>query len=148
MHNPYTPAHISSMEYANIEKCGLYQDDCQEWSRKPRLNKNWSNFKAHFATAFMETQRSSSTSKTKGYAANVQSAQSNAAMNNRDVAGPHHGDGKSRNSNTSQQKIGRTVDENNSGSINPCHYPHRKASNGAIIERPSKNIRTLFGPSP
>ena len=27
--NPYTPAQIVSMAYANIEKCGLYQDDCR-----------------------------------------------------------------------------------------------------------------------
>ena len=46
--NPYTPAQIVSMTYANIEKCGLYQDDCREWSRKPRLKKNWRKFKAYF----------------------------------------------------------------------------------------------------
>ena len=33
--NPYSPAQIISMAYANIEKCGLYQDDCRDWSRKP-----------------------------------------------------------------------------------------------------------------
>ena len=27
--NPYSPAQIVSMAYANIEKCGLYQDDCR-----------------------------------------------------------------------------------------------------------------------
>ena len=37
--NPYAPPHIASMAFANIEKFGLYQDDCQEWSRKPRLSK-------------------------------------------------------------------------------------------------------------
>ena len=68
------------MAYANIEKCGLYQDDCREWSRKPRLDKTWSNFKAHFAPAFKETQRSSRTLKTKLYAANVHDAQANAAI--------------------------------------------------------------------
>ena len=47
--NPYSPAQIVSMAYANIEKCGLYQDDFREWSRKPRLDKTWSNFKDHFA---------------------------------------------------------------------------------------------------
>ena len=78
--NPYSPAQIVSMAYANIEKCGLYQDDCQEWSRKPRLDKTWSNFKAHFAPAFKETQRSSRTLKTKLYAANVHDAQANAAI--------------------------------------------------------------------
>ena len=66
--NPYTPAQIVSMAYANIEKCGLYQDDCREWSRKPRLEKTWSNCKAHLARSFKETQRSSRTSNTKGYA--------------------------------------------------------------------------------
>ena len=30
--NPYTLAQIVSMVYANIEKCGLYQDDYWEWS--------------------------------------------------------------------------------------------------------------------
>ena len=46
--NIYTPAQIVSMAYANIEKCELYQDDCREWYRKPRIEKTWSNFKAHF----------------------------------------------------------------------------------------------------
>ena len=53
--NPYSPDQIISMAYANIEKCGLNQDDCREWSRKPRLEKTWSNFKAHFARSFKET---------------------------------------------------------------------------------------------
>ena len=50
--NLYATAQIVSMVYTNIEKYGLYQDDCQEWSRKPRLKKTWSKFKAHFARAF------------------------------------------------------------------------------------------------
>ena len=58
----------------------LLQDYCRELSRKPRLNKTWSNFKAHFAPAFKETQRSSRTLKTKLYAANVHDAQANAAI--------------------------------------------------------------------
>ena len=77
---PYTRAHIFSMAYTNIEKFGLYQDDCREWSRKSRLKKTWSNFKTHFTRAFMENQRSSRTSTTKGYEANVQVAQANAAL--------------------------------------------------------------------
>ena len=80
MKNPYTPAHIVSMAHGNIKKCGLYQDYCREWSQKPSLKKTWRNFKAHFARAFKETWRSSRTSKTKGYAANVKSAQANAAL--------------------------------------------------------------------
>ena len=62
------------------QKCGLYQDDCREWSRKTRSDKTWSNFKAHFARAFKETQKSSITSKTKGYAAHIHAAQDNAAL--------------------------------------------------------------------
>ena len=68
------------MTYTNIEKCGLYQDDCWEWSRKPRLNKKWSNFKAHFDWAFKETQRPSRTSNTKVYAENLHATQANAAL--------------------------------------------------------------------
>ena len=78
--NPYKPAQIVSMAYANIEKCELYHDYYWGWSCKPRLEKTWSNFKDHFARLFKETRRSSRTSKTKGYAANVQSAQANAAL--------------------------------------------------------------------
>ena len=78
--NPYTPTQIVSMAYANIEKCGLYQDDCRECSQKKRLKKTWRNFKAHFARAFKEKRRSSRTSKTKGYAENVQSVKANAAL--------------------------------------------------------------------
>ena len=37
--NPYSPDKIVSMAYKNIEKCGLYQDDSREWSRKPKLKK-------------------------------------------------------------------------------------------------------------
>ena len=33
--NPYYPAQIVSMTYANIDKCGIYQDDYRDWSRKP-----------------------------------------------------------------------------------------------------------------
>ena len=29
--NPYSPAQIVSMAYTNIDKCGLYQDDFQDW---------------------------------------------------------------------------------------------------------------------
>ena len=47
--NTYSPAHIFSIAYANIEKCGLYQDDCREWSCKTRSNKIWINLKAHFS---------------------------------------------------------------------------------------------------
>ena len=68
------------MAYANIEKCGLYQDDFWEWSRERRLKKTWNNFEAHFKRAFKEIQRSYRTSKTKGYAANVKSARTNAAL--------------------------------------------------------------------
>ena len=68
------------MAYANIEKCGLYQDNCREWSRKTRSDKTWSNFKAHFAWAFKETQISSRIMNPKGYTAHVHSAQANAAL--------------------------------------------------------------------
>ena len=37
--NPYSPAQIISMAYANIDKSGLYQDDCHDWSHKPRSEK-------------------------------------------------------------------------------------------------------------
>ena len=37
--NPYSLAQIVSMAYADIDKCGLYQDDCRDWSRKPRSKK-------------------------------------------------------------------------------------------------------------
>ena len=50
--NPYSPAQIFSMAYANIDKCGLYQDDCRDWSRKPKIEKTWVKFKTHFARAF------------------------------------------------------------------------------------------------
>ena len=68
------------MAYANIDKCGLYQDDCRDWSRKTRSDKTWDKFKAHFDRAFKETQRSSRTSKTKGYVAHVHAAQANAEL--------------------------------------------------------------------
>ena len=51
VNDPYTPAQIVSMVFANIEKCGLYQDNFWEWSRKPMIDKIWSNFKAHFVRA-------------------------------------------------------------------------------------------------
>ena len=78
--NPYKPAQIVSMEYVNTKKCSLYQDDFWEWSHERRLKKTWSNFEAHFARVFKEIRRSSRTSKTKGYAANVKSSRINAAL--------------------------------------------------------------------
>ena len=78
--NPYSLDQIVSMAYANIDICGLYQDNCREWSRKIQSDKTWGNFKSHFAWAFKETQRSSRTSKTEGYAAHVHAAQANAKL--------------------------------------------------------------------
>ena len=78
--DPYSLAQIFPMAYATIEKCGLYQDDCREWSCKTQNDKTWSNFKAHFARYFKENQISSRTSKTKGYAAHVHAAQANAEI--------------------------------------------------------------------
>ena len=68
------------MAYANIKKCGLYQDGFWKWSHETRLKKTWSNLKAHFARAFKGTQRSSRPSKTQGYASNVQSKRANVAL--------------------------------------------------------------------
>ena len=78
--NPHTPAQIVSTAYARIEKCGLYQDDCQEWYQKPSLEKTWSNFKAPFTRPCKETRISSRKSNTKGYASNVQAAQTNVEV--------------------------------------------------------------------
>ena len=80
MQNPYSPAHIVSMAYANIDKCGLYQYDCHDWSHKPRSEKTWVKFKTHFSRAFKETRRSSKTSRTEGYVAHVHAAQANAEL--------------------------------------------------------------------
>ena len=55
--NLYSPDQLFSMAYANIDKCGLYQDNCRDWSRKTRSDKTWGNFKAPFALAFKETRR-------------------------------------------------------------------------------------------
>ena len=68
------------MAYANIDKSGLYQDDCRKWLRKTRSDKTWGNFKAHFARAFKGPRRSSRNSKTEGYAAHVHAAQANAEL--------------------------------------------------------------------
>ena len=92
--NPYTPAQIFSMAYANIKKCGLYQDNCWNISWKPRLDKTWSNFKYHLVWAFKETWISLRTSNTEGYAVNVQKAQANS--------GPHPSAGEYRNGDTSR----------------------------------------------
>ena len=35
--NPYKPAYIVSMSYANIVTYGIYQDDCREWYQKKGL---------------------------------------------------------------------------------------------------------------
>ena len=53
--NPYSPAQIVSMAYADIDKCGLYQDNFRDWLRKTRSENTWGNFKAHFTRAFKET---------------------------------------------------------------------------------------------
>ena len=76
--NPYFPAQIVSMAYSNIDKCGLYQHDCRDWSRKPRSENTWVKFKARFVCAFKETRKSSKTSRTEGYVAHEHAAQANA----------------------------------------------------------------------
>ena len=68
------------MAYANIDKCGLYQDNCRNWSRKTKSDKTWGNFKAHFARASKETRRSSRTSRTEGYVAHVHVSQANVEL--------------------------------------------------------------------
>ena len=68
------------MAYANIDKCGLYQDGFRDWSRKPRSENTWVKFKTHFARAFKKTRRSSKTSRTEGYVAHVHAAQANAEL--------------------------------------------------------------------
>ena len=78
--NPNYPARIFSMAYTNIDKCGLYQDNCRDWSRKTRSGKTLGNFKSHFAQAFKGTRRSSRTSRTEGYVAHMHYAQSNAEL--------------------------------------------------------------------
>ena len=39
MQNTYSPDQIVSMDYANINKCVLYQYDCRNWLRKTRSDK-------------------------------------------------------------------------------------------------------------
>ena len=68
------------MAYANIDKCGLYQDDCHDWSRKPRIENTWVKSKTHFDQAFKEIRRSSKTSRSEGYVAHVHAAQANAEL--------------------------------------------------------------------
>ena len=80
MQNPYSPAQIVSMAYANIDKCDFYQDECRDWLRKPRSENTWVKFKTHYARSFKETRRSSNISKTEGYVAHVHSAQANAEL--------------------------------------------------------------------
>ena len=80
MQNPYSPDQIVSMAYANTDKCGLYQDDCQKWSHKPRSDKTLVNFKTHFSRAFKDTRRFSKTSRTEGYVAHVHAAQANTEL--------------------------------------------------------------------
>ena len=78
--NLYSLAQIVSMDYANIDKCGLYQDDRSDWSRKPRSEKTWVKFKTHFARAFKETRISPKTSRTEGYVAHMHAAQANSEL--------------------------------------------------------------------
>ena len=80
MQNQYSLAQIVSMAYANIAKCGLYQDDCRNWLRKLRSEKTWAKFKTHFAQAFKETRRSSKISRTEGYVAHLHAAQANTEL--------------------------------------------------------------------
>ena len=68
------------MAYASIEKCGLYQDGCRDWSRNLQSDKTYVNFKTHFYRFFKETRRSSKTSITEGYVAHVHAAQANVEM--------------------------------------------------------------------
>ena len=57
-----------------------------------------------------------------------------------DAVSSHHGARQTRNGDIILQNIGRAVDKNNRGDLNPSLYYHCEDSNGAIRERPSKNM--------
>ena len=57
VHNPYSLAQIVSMAYANIDKCGLYQDDFRDWSRKPRSENDMGEIQNPFRSGLQGDQK-------------------------------------------------------------------------------------------
>ena len=50
--DPYTPAQIVSMTYANIKNLGYIKMIVENGPKNQGLEKTWSNFKAHFDRTF------------------------------------------------------------------------------------------------
>ena len=68
------------MAYSNIKNAGYTKTIAENGLARHKVKKTWSNFKAHFAWSFKETQILSRNSNTKGCAAHEHSAQANAAL--------------------------------------------------------------------
>ena len=80
MQNLYSLDQIVSIAYANIDKCGLYQDNCRDLLRKTQSDKTWGNFKNHFTQAFKDTRRSSRIYRTEGCVPHMHAAQANTEL--------------------------------------------------------------------
>jgi hypothetical protein len=53
---PFTAEQSIQRAYNIVDSTGLYKDYIKTWSRRPRADKTWTNFKEHFRTAHLELQ--------------------------------------------------------------------------------------------
>ena len=53
---PFTAEQAIQRAYNIVNATGLYKDYIKTWSRRPRADKTWPNFKDHFRTAHLELQ--------------------------------------------------------------------------------------------
>jgi hypothetical protein len=63
----YTAQQIVSNVYSLIHNTGMFIDACRECRCRPKNEKTWSNFKAHFAQAHTELGELTHTAQARGY---------------------------------------------------------------------------------
>jgi hypothetical protein len=68
-HQPYRKLQIINIAYALVFNTGIYSDAFKEWERQDILDKNWKNFKAHFATEHRLYRKQTQTAQVTGYQA-------------------------------------------------------------------------------
>ena len=133
------------MAYANIKKCGLYQDDCREYSQKTKTQENLEQLQGSLCKSVQGKPKIIQDFKYQMVCRECAIRTSQCGAFHQDAAGPHPGYGKSRNSDKSKQNLSRAVDKGNIGALNPICYSNRETSNSTVREWPSGKIGTSFG---
>ena len=128
------------MVYANIEKCGLYQDDSREWSRKTRLDKTWSNFKDDFFLILQGDPKILKDLKYQRLYSERTRCTSQCSTFHRYTAEPHPGAVEFCYGYTSRQNINHAAHEDDTEAIDTSHSPHHETSDSTSRERLAEKL--------